>query len=384
MPRKRHKELVVFDLDNTLTNSLQCWGEATLAAVRLLVDQFGIDEEKTIEAIRRAPSQYRFSDFGSLTEWLDREGALPQPQDPYDRYRKDITKHYARQIWFQRQKEMTFFYEGTVEALNAIKAQGTATAIYTDAEASSLIRRTWLLAHNARQRGEINDEHELLDLFDHYYCQPSIELDFDILKDVDLPFVHRMKRNMTLWQDLVYKPSTDHGLIILQDFGVPAKRALMVGDTAKDGGCARPLGMDFAWCRFGAEIDPVTVATAQKIASPKFQYGMASIIACFNQHSDPTHTLRRDLRELMMHFKFVKGPAFSLQAHNGRSLPAYRHNGADPATGMTAAKRMAHDFHAQQRLPPLGPSTHLEPAAPVSGSADPSGKAGPKTPTPPD
>ncbi|MCM2343164.1 MAG: HAD hydrolase-like protein [Alphaproteobacteria bacterium] len=382
MPRKRTKELVIFDLDNTLTNSLKCWGEATLAAVRLMVDEFGLDEEKTIEAIRRAPSQYRFSDFGSLTEWLDREGVLPRPQDPYDQYRKDITKHYLRQIWFQRQKEMTFFYDGTVTALTAIKAQGTATAIYTDTEASSLIRRTWLLARNARKQGQISDEHDLLDLFDHYYCQPSIEQDFDILKDVDLPFVHRMKRNMTLWQDLVYKPSIDHGLIILKDFGVPAKRALMVGDTAKDGGSARPLAMDFAWCRFGAEIDPVTVATAQKIASPKFQYGLASIVACFNQHSDPTHTLACDIGELMTHFKFIKGPAFSLQAHNGRSSPAYRHSDADPATDTRVAKRMAHDFHAQQRLPPLGPPTHLEPSAPVSHSIDPAGKAGPETPKP--
>lgn len=382
MPRKRTKELVVFDLDNTLTDSLKCWGEATLAAVRLMVDEFGIDEDKTIEAIRRAPGQYRFSDFGSLTEWLDREGILPRPEDPCDIYRKDITKHYLRQTWFQQQKNMTLFYEGTVETLRQIKAQGTATALYTDTEASSLIRRMWLLARNARKCGEISDEHDLLDLFDHYYCQPSIEHDFNILKNVDLPFVHRMKRNMTLWQDLVYKPSIDHGLIILKDFGVPAKRALMVGDTAKDGGSARPLGMDFAWCRFGADIDPVTIATAQKIASPKFQYGLESVAACFNQHSDPTHTLTGDLRELMAHFRFVKGPAFSLQAHNGRSLPAYPRSGADPQAGTKAAKRMAHDFHARRRLPPLGPSTHLEPGDPASPSANPSGKADPKTPKP--
>lgn len=374
------KSLVVFDLDNTLTNTLKCWATATNEVVNLMGPAFGIDEQILIDAIRRAPSQYRFSDFLGLIEWLDREQVLPQAASPIDQYRKDITKHHLCNVWHRHQKQQSFLYPETMESLQTIKASKAATAIYTDSDAPSMIARMWLLARSAVRDGLIKDEEEFATLFDHYYCQPSIQDDYGFLKNADPDFIHIMKKRMTIWQDKIYKPSTDHMLMIMGDFNAEPKSTLMVGDTAKDSGCARPLGIDVAWCRFGADIDDQTINTAKRVASPLFQYGLQAVTACFNKSNQPSHTLENNLNELNLHFRFIPGNPFMEQDHNGRSLPAYPHNGVDPAIRSQALKRVWPDSHVHIRSMPMGPATHLPPAPPAQAPANSSGMADQGTP----
>lgn len=361
MPRNRSKQLVVFDLDNTLTDTLKCWGASTAAVVTMLQESFGIEEQPIVDAIRRAPTQYRFSDFSGLIDWLDDEGILPLAESPSRQYAKNITKQYLCNVWRQHQKAWTFFYDDTIATLQNIRAQKTSMALYTDSDAPSMIARMWLLARSATAKGALADETALAEMFSHYYCQPSIKDDHDVLKYIDPDFVHIMKRNMTLWQDRVYKPSTDHLLTILEDFKTEPEYALMVGDTAKDGGCARPLSIDFAWCRFGANIDADTVATAKRIASPIFQYGLQAVTDCFNARSAPSKTLRKSLAELKRHYHFVPGQAFSDADHSGRSSPAYPRNDADPVGKIPPLKRVWPPSHVHTRDMPLGPATHLPP-----------------------
>ena len=135
MPAPIEKDLVIFDLDNTLTDTLKFWGTATCEAVELMIEQFDLDRAIIIAAIQRAPAQYRFADFGALIEWLDAEKILPITKNPAQQYSKDITKIYLRQLWFARQREMTVLYDGALETLTAIRANKTAIVVYTDGEA---------------------------------------------------------------------------------------------------------------------------------------------------------------------------------------------------------------------------------------------------------
>ena len=388
MPRNRSKQLVIFDLDNTLTNTLKCWGTSTAAIVTMLQESFGIGEQPIVDAIRRAPTQYRFSDFGGLIDWLDDQGVLPQAENPSRQYTKDVTKQYLCNVWRQRQKEWTFFYDDTVATLKNIKTRKTSMALYTDSDAPSMIARMWLLARSATIKGELADENELAKMFSHYYCQPSIKDDYSVLKSIDPDFVHIMKKNMTIWQDRVYKPSADHMLAILEDFKTEPKYALMVDDTAKDGGCARPLSVDFAWCRFGADIDADTVATAKRIASPMFQYGLQAVKDCFNARSAPSKTLHNSLAELKSLYQFVPGQPFSGADHSGRSSPACPRNDAGPAEKIPVLKRVWPPSHVHTRDMPLGPATHL-PSAPTppapansNGTADQEKSDQPSKPQP--
>ena len=161
-----NKKLVIWDLDNTLTDTLGFWATATYPAVQALSSGLQIAEDQLISAIQKAPGQFRFCDFGRLIDWLDDNGHLDSAAAKADPVRKQTLLTALRQQWYDTQAQMTVFYEGALEAMQTVKASGAAQVIDTDTEASSLIRRYWLLAQSAKASGAINDEKDLLDLVD--------------------------------------------------------------------------------------------------------------------------------------------------------------------------------------------------------------------------
>ncbi len=362
---RRSKTLAIFDLDNTLTDTLLFWCAATGKGIESLARIFGVPEGDIISGVHRAPSQYRFADFGKLMDWLDEKGYLPQPADAEDRINVKGIRWALRHEWFRQQKTMTVFYDGALEAIKSMKQANTDVVIHTDAEASSMIRRFWLLAHNARRQGLVKDEHDVLALIDHFYCQPSIEDDQAILRDVDLSFVLKMKQKTTIWRDGIRKPLTDHTGIILDDFGVKPEDAVMVGDTEKDGGCARPLGVDFVWFRGGAQADAQTIARARQISVSGFTYGDAAIEAAFTPQNAPTHIAEKNLSEMAGMFEFKAGKGFrEPPIQNAQTEAACPDMGAPPAEENHPAHRLSSLFRIRRHKSPLGPPTHLPPKPP--------------------
>ena len=267
------KKLAVFDLDNTLTDTLTFWATALKPVAHTLSASFGMSEQRIAEKMLAAPSQFRFNDVGRLVEWLDEEGELPRAANPQEQHEIDVTKWILRQNWYATQKRMTTFYPDALETLQQLKRQEAATALYTDAEASSMIRRLWFLAHNARRAGKIRNEEEVIHLFDHFYSQPSHEDDQRVLRDIDVRFTLKMKEKMSIWTEAKYKPQPDFMGIIMRDFNVKARDTVMVGDTHNDGGGAVPHKASFAWAHYGARIAPEIEDAARKMASTHYKYG---------------------------------------------------------------------------------------------------------------
>ena len=387
MPKYRPKSLILWDLDNTLTDSARFWGIATGAAVNATIKSFGLERGLVRDAILRAPSQYRFSDFGSLIRWLDEEKVLPEPATPAEAYYSKATQWGIRHMWYRKQKEMTVFYPGSVSTLRTIHAHGTKMVIYTDTEASSLVRRLWLLAQNGVKDGALSDEMEIFRLFDHFYSQPSIEDDFDILKDVDTHFIHALKQKLSIFTpDPVTglerrKPSAAHVARILEDYAVAPKYALMIGDSNKDGGSAKAGGIDFAWVKFGAKLDRETVRTAKTMASPNFKYGLKAIQdALRSEGIRPTVTLQKNLAEILRKFDFIPGAGFNpCDAESAQDCPR---TGANPDNQNSAptVHRLGPLFHSQARQSPTGPATHFPSVPKAPGQSNPSGRAGPEKP----
>lgn len=369
------KALVVWDLDNTLTDSATFWGVATEIAVQMTIDAFGLDQQKVHDAVRRAPGQYRFSDFRQLLRWLGDEKILPKNHDPADPQGTLIrVTHWAiRDAWFKKQREMTRFYPGALGTLQTIKAQKTDLAIYTDTEASSLIRRFWLMADNARRDGHVKDTLEVLDLFGHFYAQPSIESDYETLKDVDTDFVLAMKQRMSLFKPdaatgkRLAKPNGPHLQKIMQDFGASPGSVLMLGDTDKDGGSARASGVDFGWIRFGAVLDDAVVRTAKIMADPGYKFGLNAVKQAFREQAiAPAIILRRDHSELLRKASFIPGKGFQTPPGTAPVGSSCLHTGACPQ-GQTADQivhRLGASFRSQVPLLPTGPATHFQPEPP--------------------
>lgn len=353
------KRLAVFDLDNTLTDTLTFWATALKPVAHALSQEFGMSEQRIAEKMLAAPSQFRFNDVGRLIDWLDEQGELPRASNPAEQHDIDMAKWTLRQNWYATQKRMTTFYPDALETLQKLKQQDAATALYTDAEASSMIRRLWFLAHNARRAGNIRSEEEVIALFDHYYSQPSHEDDQRMLRDVDLRFTLRIKEKMSLWTTAKYKPQPDYMGVIMRDFNAKARDTVMVGDTHNDGGGAVPNKIAFAWAHYGARIAPEIEDAARKMASSHYKYGVKDISACFDATCQPSVTLHESVAELFDHYSFAGGNAFN--PYSAAAAGARRRNRAGLAAQSQPVYRLHDPARPHTRTTPLGPASHFEP-----------------------
>lgn len=368
------KSLVIWDLDNTLTDTAKFWGDATREAVGMTERFFRLTPETVRDAIRRAPGQYRFSDYGALLEWLDRTGVLPPPVDAAEAHDLTVTRWAIRDSWYRKQRAMTRFYPGAMETLRDIHANGTPQVIYTDTEASSLIRRWWLLSYNACRDGLVDDPMDVLGTIDHFYCQPSIEDDTTILKDVGTGFLLAFKQRMSILLPdpatgaRVGKPSGPHVRLILRDFSTAPENAIMLGDSEKDGVSAKQGGIAFGWVHFGAVLDAETTSAGKAMADPGFQFGLAAMKNSFRKHSvRPDLTLRRSHRELLDKIDIAPGNPFNLDSAECGS--EYPHTDGDQGSQNAdpAIHRLGRSFHSRRPVSPQGPATHFPPARPKPG-----------------
>jgi FMN phosphatase YigB (HAD superfamily) len=384
------KSLVIWDLDNTLTDSAGFWAIATARSVAMLRENFSVSDETLREAGERAPAQYRFSDFGRMIEWMHQELYLPQPKDAEDAYRMAITRQAIAQDWYKIQENLSVFYPDAVPTLRAIHAHGTKMTIYSDTDGPSMIRRLWLMSKNATKTGEFSRPHDLFTLFDHFYAQPACEDDSAVLRDIDLSFVLAMKRRMSIMTPDPQtgaerrKPSGEHIAQILHDFKTAPQNAMMMGDSYKDGGSAKMGGIDFVWLKFGAKIDLREVKKSKWMVSKGFKYGIAEMKKAFVEQEIPVNiTLHRALPELLKKVDFIGGAKFS--PCNAKTAPACHHKDAcpDTQTANPTILRLAPLFHSQAQQSPMGPATHLPPTPPAQAPQDSCGKAGPEKPNSP-
>lgn len=359
MPAAPKKTLAVFDLDNTLTDSLTFWATALRPVADTLAKSFGMSEERIAERLLAAPSQFRFNDVGRLIEWLDAQGELPRAHNPHEQHLIDTTKWTLRHNWYAAQRRMTTFYPGSLETLRRLKDAGTATALYTDAEASSMIRRLWFLAHSARRAGALRREEDLIDLFDHYYSQPSHEDDQAVLRNIDVHFTLRLKQKMSIWTTAKYKPQPDYMAAIMKDFEAKPRNTVMVGDTHNDGGGAVPHGVSFAWAHYGARIAPEIESAARRMASTHYRYGVADISACFDASCRPDVTLQESLTEIFDHYRFAAGKPF--KPHDAAAAGSRRRKRDGQAGQSPLVHRLDDPTQSRTRTGPMGPASHFEP-----------------------
>ncbi len=374
----RPVKLVVCDVDNTLTDTYLFWGVATGRALGALSKGLGLDWKTLAAAVLKAPGQYRFCDFRALTNWLEKNGHLGTAKNPEDDYERAIIKNYACQVWFDLQKRMARFYEGVPETLRRFKEDGAAIAFFTDTEASSLIRRFWLMAYNAAGK-DFNGAMNIMKGVDHFYAMPSYECDQRILRDVPHEFVCAMRERMTIWKDKQYKPNVPHMEYVLRDFGILPHEAIMVGDSDKDAGCAFS-GMPFAWARYGAELLDDVVRLAKQIASPTFKYGLTEVMKKIQEEKYKIDiTLYNGFAELLDHFHGVPGAAFNPEARHSVRIEHLSSRSFDVAAGdIIPGVHVMELFRLLSRPGRPFLSTHLPPELPGQGSPDAVYTAGPE------
>lgn len=371
MQKRLQKSLFVWDLDNTLTDTASVWSKASGLAIEMLMEKLSLDRAVMREAVLRAPAQFRFANFRRLMDWMVDEKIIPAPSGPADQYMAAIQRSAIADAWFRIQEKETALYPDTVETQKAIHVSGSGIAIYTDAEASSMIRRMWLLARNAVKSGIIADENDLLDSIDQLYAQPSIEDDYHELKTTDTSFVHLLKKKLSIFKPdpvtggELRKPNGPHLHRIMKDFGVLPEQTIMFGDSDKDSGSAKLAGVDFGWVKFGADLNQRTIDVALMFASPGYKYGLQAITdAMQKQGSVPAIVLESGLKEILEKVDCLPCPGFqmfSCPSCSGSSGSGCRHTDDCPEEQMAAqtVHRLGPLFRSQARQSPTGPATHF-------------------------
>jgi len=304
------RTLVLFDMDNTLVDSIALWAQAARSITATLASALNKTTDEVFDLLRQSPDQHRFSDLASAFEWMDNNGLLPPAADAVSRYERNLLKAHIRGVWNTAERQFTTLYDGAFELLEGLKAQGTSIAIFTDAEAAVMIRRLWTLDYNVSRSLPGRKPHDLLNMIDHAYSRPSIDDDEKFLSGCDHNFVLKLKQKTTLWEDRVYKPSPSHAEVICRDFSTAPANALMVGDSYKDGGSARPLGMDFLWYEPGTNHNQDIIDIVLKISDPGWNYGSAHIRSCFNDQCSPTHVIQ-SLPDILALYNFAAGSSFA-------------------------------------------------------------------------
>jgi FMN phosphatase YigB (HAD superfamily) len=380
------KTLFIFDLDNTLTDSAGLTAAASREAARTMARALNIPLDDLYAAIRKSPDQFRFSDFGRVARWLDEEGHLPPASTPQGRQAREALIRTVDIGWKKARRELTVLYSGVLDALRAIHAGGASIALFTDAEAAPMMQRIHDLAVNAAASDPSLKPEDLTGLFSHFYCQPGLAPDEELLGQCDTGFIRAMKEKTTIWRDRVLKPATGHMQTIMKDHGTAPAQAVMVGDSYKDGACAVPLGVDFVWFAPGTAFSEEDIDSLLAISDPGWCYGTAFIKAQFNGANSPTRIVQASFDEIPGLFRIEPGKPFRNSDCNAPGTDGYCRSCACHADQTRPGLRLKPLFQLQSPLPPLGPASHLprvRSASAAPGSSDKADREKTKSPASP-
>lgn len=278
-------QLAIFDADDLLWQAYGPWAACMGPAMDDLVEYLGVDPERLRHAIQNdAIGQHRFNDYGGLSHFLSTNGLIPRVSDPQDQYEREIIRRNIRSRFFEDWRNLTKFYDGTIETISKLKNAGTGVAIWTDSDAPTLIRRFDSSCRNARMSAD--ETTQFIKKFDAFYVMPSAECDSRLLWNIDPELILSIKKKMVISSDPKgWKPATPEavsnarGKAILADFDIAPEHALMAGDSYKDVFAGVQSGMHGVWFKHGANQDEQTVEMLTRVASPRYKYGIDAIQA---------------------------------------------------------------------------------------------------------
>ncbi len=310
------KTLVILDKDNCELDTLEVFGalEKTLAKI---ARSRKLPIELLHDLTREAEGEHRFNDAVRLVDYFN---------EVEPRFKTDNKKHIksdisAKQDWLKKTAQLSTFYPGVLDTLKAWHEAGTNVVTKTDCERLPLIRRIWLTALNAYNQHQVKTPYEIIPLYDHIYCKPSLGepdtaedfekylMDFCASSDVSPSFAAALNDHITVFRD-GHKPSQSHMTRILDDYPTKREHILYIGDNYKDGLEAQTIdpAVDFAWAKYGADWKVKVQDFYAKVGSKSYKYGVDEITKMLELHDVKVSlVLENSLADTLDHFDFRSG-----------------------------------------------------------------------------
>jgi FMN phosphatase YigB (HAD superfamily) len=286
---KQKISVVITDLDNTLYDWLGIWHSSFKAMLDRLVSDSGISEEILIHEFKHVHEKYGTAEYSFSIE------ELPSLQRKYPG--EDLAKRFEAPIRAYREarNQTLALYPTVLETLETLKDKGCLLVGYTESAEFYTARRVKKLGLDR--------------ILDFIWSSPDSELPPGFSKDQVRSFpdeYYRLRRTVhrTLKKGEL-KPNPQVLSDIIRDIGANSEEVIYVGDNLmKDVSMAQMAGIIDVWAEYGAAqnrpeyelLRKVTHWTASDVEREKKTSA---------RQQAPSHTLGKDLGELLTQFDFV-------------------------------------------------------------------------------
>ncbi len=305
----KEKSLIISDIDNTITNFFDMWGDSTAKAFDALAKSRNIPRAALEADVKKHSADASMHDIPTLI--MTTPVLRPKSAAEREKFADDDADIIHQ--WMKDRREGSKLYDGVLRTIKQAKAAGAKLAIYTDSVKSSTLLR---LHHMGVDPG----------LIDKIYTQPDPHTPGDQSKGPPLPgkspfarFTERLRDKVVTLPPGTHKPNPQVMQSILDDFNVSAADAVMVGDnandgagglgwTGKDGKRVDGPGVEFAWQAQGATLKESTLSLYDAIGDrPDYKLGRDAVAARMKELDvAPTVTLEGGFPDLPRHYAFVK------------------------------------------------------------------------------
>lgn len=314
---KKSVSLVVCDIDNTLSETFNIWGDALDGAIDALAALHKTDRPTMEDILLKAVPENRKGTSGPLIG-INLAADIAQTEALHGKTPGEkafFAKEHARIVHnWQKERDKAVLYDGVLPTVRKIKAAGAKFVLFTDARESACLPRLAKMGFPP-------------ELIDRIYVQPDIE------KLPTTPFT--IKNNVTAFKEAVAakvvrlppkspKPNPANMSMILEDMGVKDPSAVvMVGDNIRsDGGCAGSVGAAFAWQKKGTEVTERTARCYAKFAAnPEYKIGTEAHLSQMNETNRPTVILQNGFADLDRYFRFASPEKAAVKGPENTALP---------------------------------------------------------------
>ncbi len=260
------KSLLISDLDGTIVDMWNAWGQATRRAVSRIayVRDMSVESvEKILVDTARTHNISLVDDLGQVV--LDSPLLKKLSPQRVGKIQKllgighEEIDHYILRQWWRDRDRFSTLHRGVESTLQNVRQQGAHIVIYSDSPITLVLHRLWVSGFHP-------------DLVDRIYCRADQQ--GVLLRGLKHPDVgsheHRFKillmERSIIFSSAVKKPSLGCMNHILSDFSADPNEVVMIGDHAVDIASARLIeGITAVWDIDGARVSSGTIEQYKRL-----------------------------------------------------------------------------------------------------------------------
>lgn len=318
MSEKKPVDLIVSDIDNTISDYFNNWGSAWDKGIGMLAESRGMKKDDLYADIRDNANGYaRFHNFNDIikqTPSLSLEGKSPEEAARLEKTDAKICHDVAKAY-----HEGNTLYEGVIATIRKAKAAGAQFVLYTDSPASGAVARMADMKFPLELvDGLVCRADSTTEMVDGKYQFKKAPLQvtggrYDGYRDA---LVEKLGDKLVLNPDGMWKPNMDVMQSIIARHESTPDKTVMVGDSIKSDGGAVRIGCHYAWQKEGSEVTPATQEMYSKINEMSdYKIGSAGHLATLEKikqddpelgkkYDDKMVTLEGGFKDLNKYFRF--------------------------------------------------------------------------------